>query len=265
MQNQKIHFAHANGFPARTYSKLFSFLEDEFDIAYIEKLAHNPRFPVTNNWNNLSDELIEDIEKKFTTPIIGLGHSLGGVLHLIAAAKRNELYTAIVLLDAMIISPFSSFFIKTLKSTKLMSHVSPSRITRFRRTHWRDFDDVFAHFSAKESFARFDPDVLRDYVRYGTVEQVNGTRRLLFEPAIEAKIYETIPDHLPRLKGRLNLPIAFIEGTESNESKLARVKFMKKKFPFDFTSTNGTHLFPFEHPKATAFEIKGALRRILPD
>ncbi|MBA2606633.1 MAG: alpha/beta hydrolase, partial [Acidobacteria bacterium] len=45
MLKEIIHFAHANGFPAKTYSKLFSYLEEDFEINYLEQHAHNPKFP----------------------------------------------------------------------------------------------------------------------------------------------------------------------------------------------------------------------------
>jgi surfactin synthase thioesterase subunit len=84
-----IFFAHANGFPAKTYTKLFSLLEDEFEIGFIEKIGHNPKFPVTDNWDCLKNELREEIEKRYSQPIIGIGHSLGGILQ--SRSFTNEL------------------------------------------------------------------------------------------------------------------------------------------------------------------------------
>ncbi len=66
MTKETIHFAHANGFPARTYNRLFSFLEADFEINYLERHAHNPKFPVTDGWERLRDELREEIEKRYT-------------------------------------------------------------------------------------------------------------------------------------------------------------------------------------------------------
>lgn len=48
MSKPIIHFAHANGFPARTYTKLFSLLEPDFDIRFLERHGHDPRYPVTD-------------------------------------------------------------------------------------------------------------------------------------------------------------------------------------------------------------------------
>jgi hypothetical protein len=38
---------------------------------------------------------------------------------------------------------------------------------------------------------------------------------------------------------------------------------MRKRFPFDFYSVEGTHLFPFEEPRKTAETIKEAIHRLI--
>jgi surfactin synthase thioesterase subunit len=255
MQKPKIHFAHANGFPARTYHKLFTLLEDDFEIGFLERHGHNPKFPVTDNWKFLKDELREEIEKRYTEKIIGVGHSLGGVLHFLVAVENPELYKQIILLDAPIISRLSSHSLQFLKLTKLIDRFTPSQITRFRRNLWTSKQEAFEHFKKKPKFDAFDEDVLRDYVEHGLIENDKGFE-LFFKPAIEAKIYQTIPHHLPTLRGKLKIPAAYIGGIHSREAKLARLSFMKKHFSIDFHQIEGSHLFPFENPQLTAEKIK---------
>jgi Predicted hydrolases or acyltransferases (alpha/beta hydrolase superfamily) len=255
MSREIIHFAHANGFPAKTYSKLFSFLENDFEIGWLERHGHDPKFPVTDNWKFLKEELREAIENRYDEPIIGIGHSLGGVLHFLVAVEKPELYRKIILLDAPVISRFSSHGLRFLKMTKLIDRFSPSQVTRKRRNLWKTKEEAFEHFRQKSKFAAFDEDVLRDYVEYGTVETKNGFE-LFFKPSIEAKIYRTIPHHLPKFRGRLEVPTFYIGGTDSKEGKLAGLSFMRKHFPINFFSVAGSHLFPMEKPLETAQLIK---------
>ncbi len=260
MSKKIIHFAHANGFPARTYTKLFSSLEDDFEINFLEKHAHNPLFPVTDNWERLRDELRAEIKNRYSEKIIGIGHSLGGVLHLLVAAEKPELYQRIVLLDAPIISRLSSFGIKILKRFKQMEKLPLVQTTRFRRSLWQTRDEAFEHFKQKEKFKDFDEDVLRDYVEFGTIKTDKGFE-LNFSQNVEAKIYQTLPDDLPNLRGRLKVPITYIGGTNSTEAKMARLSFMRKKFPIDFHFIEGSHLFPFEKPRETAEIIRQILSK----
>jgi pimeloyl-ACP methyl ester carboxylesterase len=255
MSKPKIHFAHANGFPAGTYQKLFSFLKDDFEIGYLTRHGHNPKFPVSDNWKFLRDELGEEIEKRYTEKIIGIGHSLGGVLHFLVAVEKPELYRQIILLDAPVISRLSSHSLRIMKMTRLIDRFSPSQMTRVRRNLWQSKEEAFEHFKKKPKFDAFDEDVLRDYIEFGTTETDKGFE-LFFSPKIEAKIYRTIPHHLPSFRGKLKIPTAYIGGSRSKEGELARLSFMKKHFPIDFHKIEGSHLFPFENPKLTAEKIK---------
>jgi len=208
-----------------------------------------------DGWRALADELKAEIENRYTQKIIGLGHSLGGILHFLAAVENPELYKAIILLDAPIISRLSSAGIRFLKLTNRMQNSPLVKTTRFRRAAWKTKDEAFEHFKKKEKFAKFDEDVLRDYVEYGTVKTEKGVE-LFFSPNVEAKIYHTLPHYLPKLRGKLKVPAFYIGGTNSQEAKLARLGFMQKHFPFEFQFIEGTHLFPSEKPQETAKIIK---------
>lgn len=260
MSKEIIHFAHANGFPSKTYSKIFSFLEKDFEIGFLERHAHDPNFPVDDNWHNLRDELRAEIEKRYTKPIIGVGHSLGGILHFLVAVEHPELYKQIILLDSPIISRLSSHGLRILKLARLMDRYTPSQMTRFRRNLWKTKQEAFEHFKKKPKFDAFDEDVLRDYVEYGTIETEKGFE-LFFKPSIEARIYQTLPHHLPEMRGKLKIPAAYIGGSHSREARMARLGFMRKHFPIDFYLLEGSHLFPLEIPQKTAEKITEIIKK----
>ncbi len=255
MKKPIIHFTHANGFPAKTYNKLFSFLTDEFQIGFIERHAHNIRFPVDDGWVYLKEELREEIENRYTEKIIGIGHSLGGILHFLVAVEHPELYKQIILLDAPLISRLSGAAIKLLKKTGLIDRTLLSRQTTFRRNFWESKIAALQHFRGKEKFKAFDEEVLRDYVEHGTVENETGVK-LFFEPHIESEIYRTLPHNFAKYRGKLKVPTFYIGGTDSREARLAGLNFMKKNFPIDFHFLEGSHLFPFEKPEETARIIR---------
>ena len=78
--SRQIFFAHANGFPSATYGKLFNALAPDFCVTHLSQHGHDPRYPVDNNWHNLVDELIYHLRQQ-AGPVLGVGHSLGGMLH----------------------------------------------------------------------------------------------------------------------------------------------------------------------------------------
>ena len=185
---------------------------------------------------------------------------MGGILHLLTAAENPELYSRIILLDAPIISRLSSAGIKFLKLTNKMDKSPLVKTTRFRKSFWKDKLAALEHFRQKDKFAKFDPDVLRDYIEYGTVETDKGAE-LFFSPQIEAAVYATLPDYLPNLRGKLKVPIFYIGGTKSQEAKMARLGFMQKYFPIKFQFIEGSHLFPFEKPQETAQAILAIINK----
>ncbi|MFI8037293.1 alpha/beta fold hydrolase, partial [Acinetobacter baumannii] len=87
-----IHFAHANGVPSMVYQKLFDQLKDEYDVIYVPLIGPDKRYPITNHWPFLVDQVIDSIVRQAKgRKVIGLGHSLGSVLTLMSSFRRPEL------------------------------------------------------------------------------------------------------------------------------------------------------------------------------
>lgn len=259
-----LHFSHANGFPAECYAKLFGRLSARFDVDYINTIGHDPRYPVTDNWPHLVEELIDHITRHHRKKVIGAGHSLGGYLTFMAAMQRPELFKAIVLLDAPLISYLKSRGLEMTKRIGIIDRITPAGSTRNRRREWDDEAQALAHFRHRGMFRRFDPECLEDYVRRGMVEE-GGKLRLLFDPEIEYRIYRAIPHHFADYKVPLEVPAGFIGGRDSGEVRRVGLSMMKRRYHFRFMRVEGTHLFPFENPDATAGAICDMVDRVLDD
>jgi pimeloyl-ACP methyl ester carboxylesterase len=251
---QTLHFSHANGFPAACYRKMFACLAPRFDISSINTIGHDPGFPVSDNWPHLVEELIHHVEAHCRPPVVGIGHSLGGYLTFMAAMKRPELFRAIVLLDAPLLSYFKSRGLEMTKWMGIVDRITPAASTRNRRRVWESEEQAIAHFRHRPLFRRFDPDCLADYVHLG-MRRDGHHLRLLFDPEIEYMIYCTIPHHFADYTSELAVPAGFIGGRDSEEVRRVGLSMMKRRYGFHFKRVEGTHLFPFEHPEATARAI----------
>ena len=248
-------FSHANGFPAPCYAKMFGALADDFDIRYLPRLAHNPAYPVSDGWPELTHELIDFVERG-AHPVVAVGHSLGGLLSLLAVCKRPDLAAGLVMIDSPVITGWRAHSLQVVKATGLVRRVSPGRISRTRRHEWPDRDAVRAHFAAKAAFARWDPRVLEDYVRAG-FEEHDGKTRLAFDRAVETRIYDTLPHHLGTLLHRHapKCPVAFLAGTQSVEMRQGGIAASKALAHGRFATMEGGHLFPMEKPDETAAAV----------
>ncbi len=257
-------FSHGNSFPASTYGVMTASLKKRgFSVKSIEKIGHDPLYPVTNNWPHLVQQLADFVQResdKAGKPAYLVGHSLGGILSLMCAAKHPKLACGLVLLDAPVIGGWRATTLGAIKSTKLVGRFSPGAVSQHRRHAWPDTEAAYQHFKSKRAFAAWDDAVLRDYVAHGTVE-TDGQRRLAFDRHIETLIYNTLPDSLQSILKRhpLRCPSAFIGGVQSQEMKTVGTAMTEKVTQGRMSWMQGTHLFPMENPLAAAAAIEAAI------
>ena len=100
----QLHFLHANGFCAGTYSPFLKYLVDDYHVLASDVRGHGnsifPRSRRIRNWEIFADDLKRIIEQAMSAPIIGMGHSLGAVTTYIAAAKFPHLFSGTPGIDA---------------------------------------------------------------------------------------------------------------------------------------------------------------------
>lgn len=264
-----IIFSHANSFTAGTYGVLFKSLKARgFTVKTIEKFGHDSRYPVTNNWPHLVQQLIDFTQAevdKAGKPAFLVGHSFGGFVSLMAAARAPELARGVVLVDSPILGGWRATTLGVIKSTQMVGSWSPGAISRKRRNSWASQAAALEHFRHKKAFARWDPQVLQDYIAHGTHDEGHGDERkrvLSFDRAVETAIYNTLPHNLDALLKRhpLKCPVAFLGGTQSVEMRQVGMAMTEKVTKGRIMMLEGSHLFPMEKPVATAAALEATLR-----
>ena len=277
-----IVFSHANSFPASTYGVLFKSLRARgHTVRAVDRFGHEPQYPVTSNWPHLVQQLADfaapEIERHGQGAWL-VGHSLGGFLSLMCAARHPKLgghaVRGVVLIDSPVLGGWRARTLELVKRTQLVGSISPGKISRRRRHSWPDAQTAHTHFSSKQAFARWDAGVLRDYIHHGTRDEVDAHgkahRVLAFDREVETAIYNTLPHNLDRLLRRhpLQCPVAFIGGTDSQEMKQVgmsmTLRLVGKAHPERLRILEGSHLFPMERPLETAAAIDDMLGALTP-
>lgn len=263
-----IIFSHANSFAASTYGIFFKSLRTRgFTVKAIEKFGHDSRYPVTNNWPHLVQQLIDFTQAevdKAGKPAFLVGHSFGGVVSLMAAARAPELARGVVLVDSPILGGWRATTLGVIKSTQLVGSISPGAISRKRRNNWPSQQAALEHFRHKKAFAKWDPQVLQDYIAHGTHDEGRGDEKkrvLSFDRDVETAIYNTLPHNLDGLLLRhpVKCPVAFLGGTQSVEMRQFGMAMTEKVCKGRIMMLDGSHLFPMEKPVATAAALEAAL------
>ena len=259
-----IVFSHANSFPASTYRLLFSHLKARgFEVSAVERFGHDPRYPVSNNWPHLVQQLADFASaqvQRLGEPVFLAGHSLGGFLSVMAAARHPQLARGVLMMDSPLIGGWKANALGMAKRTQVVGSMSPGKVSRQRRYSWDSHEEALEHFRRKKSFARWHPQVLHDYITHGLEDQ-DGKRVLAFDRAVETAIYNTLPHNLGRLLAThpLQCPAAFIGGVDSQEMKRVGMAMTLRVTQGRTMMLDGSHLFPMETPVATAAAIEAAL------
>ena len=275
-----IVFSHANSFPASTYRVLFKSLRARgHTVRAVDKFGHDPQYPVTSNWPHLVQQLADFAAPEIEAHGKGawlVGHSLGGFLSLMCAARHPQLgghaVRGVVLIDSPVLGGWRARTLELIKRTQLVGSVSPGKISHKRRNTWPDADAAHAHFASKKAFAAWDPQVLQDYIAHGTRDETDAHgkrhRTLDFDREVETAIYNTLPHNLDRLLRRhpLPCPIGFIGGTRSLEMKQVGMamthRLVGTRHPERLAMIEGSHLFPMEQPLETAAAIDTMLQAL---
>lgn len=262
-----IVFSHGNSFPASTYRVMLDSLRARgYQVSAIEKYGHDPAYPVTDSWPHLVRQLADFAAQRQQEaggqPLWLVGHSLGGILSLMCAARHPELARGVVMLDSPVLGGWRAGAIGVAKHTPLMKRLSPSVVSRKRRHQWDDREAVFQHFRGKKLFAAWDEQVLHDYVNHGTLD-AEGTWQLAFDREVESRIYDTLPHNIGTLLRAqpLKCPLAFIGGLQSAEMKqVGGLENTARIAKGRVMMIDGSHLFPMEKPLATAAAVEASLR-----
>lgn len=250
------HFAHANGFPSGSYKAMFAHFPKDMKLIALDKFAHNPKFPLDDNWHNPSTELIDYIETHADCPVVAIGHSFGGVISYIACCKRPDLFSGLIMLDPPLITGVARHIFRFAKKNALINKITPAKLTLKRKRQWHKDEDLLAYFSARALFKNMDKRCIQDYI--DSVTMLRGDeRKLIFDTDIESNVFRTIPHNLPDYYGQLKCPSTLITAryTDVCVPRLRNHFLRGNPSMHHIEFKQGAHMFPLEHPKQVAQTI----------
>lgn len=251
-----LHFAHANGFPAGSYKQLFTQLSDRFNVIALEKMTHDPAFPVTNNWGSLADELIHYLELHASEPVIGVGHSMGGMATFLAAYQRPELFSQIIILDPPLAMSYGSLAFFLAKKLGFIDKITPAGKTQYRKTQWDNRQACYANLAPKGLFKGFSEQGIWDYIDAATSTLADGRVQLHYSVKAECDIFRSVPDNIEFKRQPLVVPASLVR-FETGVLQPCFAKRLAKLHNMDYRSVTGGHMLPLQQPESVAALIKG--------
>jgi len=247
---------HANGFPPETYRIISEALMGHFSVATFAQRplwsARNPRD--LRSWRPMADDLAMAIRERAEGPVVAVGHSLGGVLCMLAASRNPELFSSLVLLDPVVFSGFHAFSWGWVKRLGLGDRFPLVKGAARRRDEWADRSAVRASWSGKPVFKRWDPRVLEDYIEEGVIDGPEDSVILRYPKDWEARLFEICPhDEWVNLR-KVAVPTLVVRGETSDTLMPEAARRMAREMPdarvVDLKGTS--HFLPMEKPDEVA-------------
>ncbi len=253
-------FAHANGIPGHSYDTFLAPLEDRYQLFVVDRIGHDPAYPVDAQWHSLSLELEAQLAP-LPKPIMGMGHSLGSVLMYLVAQRHPDWFSALLMLDPPMMNGWYGVMINVAKATGQIDRATPAGKSRGRLDFWPDWEAVESYFGSRGLFKAFDPRCLNDYLKAG-LEPWNGGWRLRFRPETEVAIFRETPTAATRLP-KLKVPGAIVTGRHSPSPFLYSARRIARRHRMIHRIAEGGHMYPLEKPEATLTLCRELLAQLL--
>ena len=248
-----IHLAHANGYPVSCYRQLIQRLIRSYRVVgiHFRPLWENKKVKMSNvkNWDTFAGDILSFFKERKYSSVIGIGHSLGAMATLFAAARQPHLFQTIILLEPVILSRKILCLLRFMPLFLKKRLIPPARISSKRRDMWNSREEAFDHLRKKNVFSKISDSVLIDYVTHGLDRTKSNKFTLLFSKEWETHLYTLVQD-ATKIFLSIRVPILVVKGENSNvihNVSWEKWKEIQPKAVFTEIANCG-HLLPFEKP-----------------
>jgi pimeloyl-ACP methyl ester carboxylesterase len=209
-EGQPTLFCHATGFHGAVWEPMSAALGDGFERWAIDFRAHGASVVPPGSalpWKAMRDDLLAVIDDLGVEPgqLLGIGHSMGGAVLLLAEQLRPGTFRGLWLFEPIL--PVRD------PEEVGVSNETMSATARRRRPSFASVEAALANFASKPPLDVARADALHAYVRHGLVAGEDGAAHLACRPDDEARIYEEAMLHHARDHlGRVQCPVVITAG-----------------------------------------------------
>ncbi|MGD0115747.1 MAG: alpha/beta hydrolase [Dehalococcoidia bacterium] len=253
---------HANGYLAAMWHPIARELTAQARVVGVDLPGHGDSDPAPDyRWDHLSEYVAGVLQALGLGPALLVGHSIGGTLSAICAARHPELVRAMVLADAVVLpEPFYQH--PESMPTDLYG-------TSRRRRSWPSREAMRESLASKATYARWRPEMLDLFVAEGTRESdpdgYGGQVTLKCAPETEAEVYRNtlIYNCWPEM-ARADVLAIVLRGLSSEGLASLTALEVPGRLPRaqDRPLAEASHLLPMEYPEEVVRAVRELLGRV---
>ncbi|MFA7503889.1 MAG: alpha/beta hydrolase [Burkholderiaceae bacterium] len=259
MSRPTVLFLHANGFPSGSYRQFLEALGRHAEVIAPPALDTPSSMRPRLRWPDMTRQVVTELRRlaEHHGPVCLVGHSMGGYLSMMAAARLPAHVRHVVLIDSPIVVGWRQSLLETLSLTGLSRRGGPAPIAARRRDRWASPEFAHAYFSAKAFVRDWAPGVLDDFLAHALAAGQDGAMTLRIAREAERDIYAHLPARRTHaafraLRSHGGIGLHLIAGTRSRETEMAGRAINRRLFGANWHELATGHLVPMEKPIACA-------------
>ena len=176
---------HGNGHCGGVYQPLAEKLATDFRVLAVDLRGHGlSDKPDSYAWHELREDVLGVVEALDLRDGLLVGHSRGGGVSLLAAAKAPGRFRGVLAYEPSVPRLFTN--------PDRMLEVAAR--TENRRSTFATRQEMYDHFRDRGAFKGWREEYLRAYVRHGAIELASGGVALASPPHVEAQVYRALID-----------------------------------------------------------------------
>lgn len=257
-----LHLLHGNGFSSGSLFALAEAMPSEWTLMASDLPGHglttvsNMEWP---DWNAMADRLAQNVLLPLGKPVVGVGHSMGGVITLLMAARYPEAFSRIILLDPVLFPAHILVGQRIVHKSGLWGKLPLVKKAMRRESYWPDIKVMEASLKKKRLYRDWHPAALNGFCQTGSRVTERGVE-LACSPGWEARIFGSAPRALWRSVQALSVPTDILIADHGFDFIPGSVRRARRLNPaVSSRVVGGSHCFPMEHPYETATVIKTIL------
>ncbi len=255
---------HSAGLASGVYEPLFRLLEPGLNPVGLDLPGHGVApapFPASalKSWDIFYDSLEQYLER-LGRPAVIIGHSMGGTVGLVAAARRPELVSALVLIEPGVMPPWWRPGVWLVQKLGLSMRVPFVTRAVNRKSAWPGIAEAAGDIIGKGPFKAWQSRFMDAYLAHGFRTGQSGEARLICDPLWEGRCLAMAPTGIWRFVPRVKAPALVLYGSESTTFLPSVAKRFRACLPdADVRRIDCGHFIPMEKPDECARAISGFL------
>lgn len=257
-------FVHATGFCGSVWSPITRRLDERAECWTMDCRGHGES-PVDDDtsldWTSSADDVLAVADAIAAhphgddRPLLGVGHSMGGALLLLAEAAKPGTFGALWVFEPIVFPP------EALSETTGENPLAAG--ARRRRAHFAGRTEAHDNYASKPPMQTFDPESLRAYIAGGFRDSPSGDGiDLACRPEVEATNYREGSRHGGfEALASVSCPVVVECGSDAVPGPASVAPRVADALPHGALVRNPSwgHFAPMEHPRQIAAHITESL------